>query len=73
MIDFAGLNTARRKTALTALLDLLPSDERRGEAKALMKYQKCTSVVEFLTLSDTDIDNFTLYKKVEKQSRNCYL
>ena len=63
MIDYAALNTAERKTALTALLDLISGDERRGDAKAVMKYQKCVSVVEFLSLTDTDIDNFTLYKK----------
>ena len=63
MIDYAALNTAERKTALTALLDLISGDEHRGDAKAVMKYQKCVSVVEFLSLTDTDIDNFTLYKK----------
>ena len=50
MIDFAAMNNADRKAALVALLNALPSSsDRKEEAKELLKYQKVTSVVEFLT------------------------
>jgi len=66
MIDFAGLSSTERKTALATLLNIIHGIDRRDEAKEVMNYQKCYNVIEFVSLSDAAIESFTLYKKEGK-------
>jgi len=63
MIDFAGMSSTERKTALATLLNLLPGVDRRDEAKEVMNYQKCYNVIEFVSMTDVEIESFTLWKK----------
>jgi len=67
MIDVAGMSSAERKTALSALLNLLPGPDHRDEAKEVVNYQKCCSMIEFIRMSDVDTENFTLHKKEGKE------
>jgi len=67
MIDFAGMSSTKRKTALATLLNLLSGVDRRDEAKEVMNYQKCYNVIEFVSMTDADIESFTLWKKEGKE------
>jgi len=85
LTDFAGMSSTERKTALATLLNLLPGVDRRDKAKEVMNYQKCYNVIEFVSMTDADIESFTLSKKdlfvnmaflplnhvVNNQLRNC--
>jgi len=63
MIDFAGMSSTERKTSLAALFNLLPGVDRRDEAEEVVNCQKCHSVIEFVSMTDADIESFTLWKK----------
>jgi len=54
MIDFAGMSSTERKTALATLSNLLAGVDRRDEAKEVMNCQKCHSVIDFVSVTDAD-------------------
>jgi len=67
MIDFAGVSSTEQKIALATLLSLLPGVDPRDEAKEVMNYQKCYNVIEFVSMTDANIESFTLRKKEGKE------
>ena len=67
MIDVAGMSSTERKTALSALVNLLRGADCRDKTKEAVNYQKCYSVMEFVRMSDVDTENFTLHKKEGKE------